>query len=420
MNSTTAFQKSTAYLQFLCEELPERSVGSEGNRCATAFFQQTVSALGWETDTTLLEVMDWQEKGATLRAGERVFEVRVSPYALGCAVKARLMSAATLEELERQDVAGSVLLLHGELAREQLMPKNFVFYNPQEHQHIIALLEQKQPAALVCATGRNAAVAGGVYPFPLIEDGDFDIPSVYLTAEDGQELLSCVGTIVQLESRSDRIPAQAYQVIARRGENPDQRIVISAHIDAKKGTPGAMDNASGVVVLLLLAEHLRSYQGGITLELIPFNGEDYYAVPGQMAFLRQNQGRLHTIRLNINIDGAGYREGKTALSFFNLPEALHAHMVQILTRYKGLTEGAPWYQGDHSIFLQQGIPAVAVTSQWYLENMETQDITHTLKDCPEIVDPWKLVEVAEALSAFIHGLADAPQDRFLRDSSPSL
>ncbi len=415
MNAKQAFQKCTAYLRFLCEELPERSVGSEGNRRATAFFQQTVAALGWETDSISLEVMDWQEDGATLRAGERAFEVRVSPYAPGCVVEAHLMSAATLEELERQDVAGSVLLLHGELAREQLMPKNFVFYNPQEHQRIIALLEQKQPAALVCATGRNAAVAGGVYPFPLIEDGDFDIPSVYMTEEEGQALLSWVGTIVHLESRSERIPAQAQQVIARRGEHPDHRIVISAHIDAKKGTPGAMDNATGVAVLLLLAEHLQSYRGETTLELIPFNGEDYYAVPGQMAFLRQNQGRLHTIRLNINIDGAGYKEGKTALSFFNLPEALQAHAAQTLTRFEGLTEGAPWYQGDHSIFIQQGIPAVAVTSQWFLENMETQEITHTSKDRLEMVDPWKLVEIAEALSALIHGLADAAQDRFLRE-----
>ncbi|MEZ4997668.1 MAG: hypothetical protein R2758_09480 [Bacteroidales bacterium] len=32
---------------------------------------------------------------------------------------------------------------------------------------------------MIGATGRSSALAGGVYPFPLIEDGDFDIPSVY-------------------------------------------------------------------------------------------------------------------------------------------------------------------------------------------------------------------------------------------------
>jgi len=33
--------------------------------------------------------------------------------------------------------AGWVLLLRGEIAKEQLMPKNFTFYNPDEHKRII-------------------------------------------------------------------------------------------------------------------------------------------------------------------------------------------------------------------------------------------------------------------------------------------
>ncbi|MBK9392004.1 MAG: M28 family peptidase [Bacteroidetes bacterium] len=34
-------------------------------------------------------------------------------------------------------------------------------------------------------------------------------------------------------------------------------MVVTAHIDAKKGTPGAIDNATGVIVLLLLSELQR-------------------------------------------------------------------------------------------------------------------------------------------------------------------
>ena len=89
-----------------------------------------------------------------------------------------------------------------------LMPKNFVFYNPEEHQKIIALLEKGEPKAIICATGRNAALAGGVYPFPLIEDGDFNIPSVYMTEEEGKKLIQYAGKNIFLESRSRRIPGR--------------------------------------------------------------------------------------------------------------------------------------------------------------------------------------------------------------------
>jgi aminopeptidase YwaD len=401
MKKDKLYQKCVSYLKTLCEEIPERSVGSEGNRRATSFFEKELSSLGWQTEMSELDVIDWEDGGATLQVADQSFNVLVSPYALGCSVQAPLISVSCLEELERQDITGKILLLHGDIAKEQLMPKNFVFYNPEEHQKTIALLEQMQPAAIISATSRNAALAGGVYPFPLIEDGDFDIPSVYMTEEKGGKLLSYIGKPAMLQSRSTRIPAKAYNVVARKGKNMDERIVITAHIDAKKGTPGAIDNATGVVVLLILAELLKDYDGDRLLEIVAFNGEDYYAVPGQMDYIRKNQERFDNIVLNINIDGAGYKEGYSAFSFFDVPEAIRAKANEMLARFDGITEGILWPQGDHSIFIQYGCPAIAVSSQWFVEHIDSQDITHTPKDNLDIVDCRKVVEITEALNWFV-------------------
>ena len=63
-----------------------------------------------------------------------------------------------------------------------------------------------------------------------------------------------------------------------------QKITVFAHIDAKDGTPGALDNGAGVVVLLLLAELLQDYDGGVELELVALNGEDYYSAAGEMQY----------------------------------------------------------------------------------------------------------------------------------------
>ena len=183
---------------------------------------------------------------------------------------------------------------------------------------------------------------------------------------------------------------------------------MTAHIDAKKGSPGAIDNATGVVALLLLAERLKDYDGGRLLEIAAFNGEDYYAASGQMDYIRKNQGQFGNIVLNINIDGAGYKEGKSAFSFFDVPEDLRAAADAMLEQFDGLTEGMPWPQGDHSIFIQQGCPAIAVSSQWFIEHIDSQDITHTPKDNPDIVDCRKVVEIAEALNGFIRKSAEIP------------
>ena len=389
------------YLEKLCQDIQQRPVGSEGNRQATAFFQEVVEDFDWDVVSTPFQAMDWQDEGAELWIGGKNFQIFSSPYSKGCSLETNLIKAGSVEELEKIDAAGKLLLLHGELTQEQLMPKNFVFYNPEEHQQVIALLEKKEPGAILAATSRNAALAGGVYPFPLIEDGDFQIPSVYLTGEEGKKLLQKVGQVGTLKSDARRIQTEGYNLVARKGQDHNRRIAISAHIDAKINTPGAIDNATGVIVLLLLAEKFKDYQGDMMIELLPFNGEDYYAASGQMIYLEQNQGRFEEILININIDGAGFHEGPSSFSPFNLGERTQQSLDEVLTSMEDIDEGGPWYQGDHSIFLQQGVPAIAVSSKWFLENIDSQEITHTPKDHPAIVNCDKLVDITEALHKFI-------------------
>jgi aminopeptidase YwaD len=389
------------YLHFLCKEIAERSVGTEGNRKATAFFEKVISSFGWGTERQEFDAMDWEDGGAALLAEDKNFDVLVSPYSNGIITTAVLTAASTMTELESLDAKDKIILLHGEIAREQLMPKNFVFYNPENHQKTNSLLENGGAKAIIAATGRNASLAGGVYPFPLIEDGDFDVPSVYMTEEEGLTLLPYVGKEIKLESISKRIMGNGCNIIARKGSNPTSRIIVTAHIDAKKGTPGAIDNATGIVILLLLAELLGDYCGDKQIEIVALNGEDYYAVPGQMQYITKNHENFDDILLNINIDGAGYKTGDTAFSFFGLPDDISQKVSRIMDEFPDITEGVQWPQGDHSIFVQYGRPAIAVSSQWFINNIDSQDITHTQKDNMEIVDINKLPAIAKAIKRLI-------------------
>ncbi len=401
MDSSDLNEKCRKWLKTLCVDIKERTTGSHGNRDATRFFREHLEALGWETESQGFEAVDWIDGGATFHAGNKEFNVLVSPWSTGCSVKAELESASTISELENRDFKGKIILLHGEIAGEQLMPKNFVFYNPESHQRIISLLENSGAKAIICATGRNAALAGGVYPFPLIEDGDFNVPSVYMTEEEGKRLRGFSGKEVILDSRSERIPGKGYNVTGRKGKQGTDRIVITAHIDSKKGSPGAIDNATGVVIMLLLAGLLKDYSGKRQIEIVAFNGEDYYSVPGQMAWIMANQGKFENILFNINIDGAGYKEGKSAFSYYDLPDPVRDIVSRVIEKHPGITEGKPWPQGDHSIFLHYGRPAIAISSEWFIENVNSQDITHTPKDNIGIVDFGKLAEIAAALSDLI-------------------
>ncbi len=393
-------QQAAAHLHKLCVEIPERVVGSSGNRTATDYVAGQLQQFGFAVTCDEFACMDWSHGDVRLTMDDGTeFPAQISPYALAADVRGTLVAASTLEELVALDANGTLLLLRDDLTREQLMPKNFTFYNPEHHQQLIALLEAKQPAAILAATDRDPGLAGGISPFPLIEDGDFDIPSCYMTDAEGEALAAHVGRRLHLLMEATRAPASGCNVIGRKGASVE-RMVFCAHVDAKENTPGALDNASGVIVVLLLAELLQDYQRNAGLELLVFNGEDYYSAPGEIDYVNKNQGRFEEVTLAVNMDGAGYREGPTAFSFYGCPPALEAGLRQAFAGQPGIEEGPAWYQSDHSVFIQQDRPAVALTSAVFLYEI-TVHITHTPKDRPELVAVEKLTALARALAEFI-------------------
>jgi aminopeptidase YwaD len=171
--------------------------------------------------------------------------------------------------------------------------------------------------------------------------------------------------------------------------------VVCAHIDAKQGTPGALDNGTGVVILLVLAELMKDYRGQHELEIVAINGEDYYAASGEIQYVDRMQDRWDEILLAINMDGAGFHQGRTEYSLYECPEEISTSVQNVFSTRKEFVEGAQWYQSDHSIFIQNGRPAVAITSDNFIEL--STNITHTPKDHPDLVDTGKLVNIAEAI-----------------------
>ena len=397
--------KAAEYLDELCLRYPDRHVGGEGNEAGNALFERVAVAVGFAVESIEFECVEWLRGKVVLEAAGERFEAHAGPYSLPCDLEAPLAVVDSVEELERGSFEGVVLLVAGELAREQVMPKGFDFYNPDEHRRIVAAFERQRPSAIVAATGRNPSLAGGLYPFPLLEDADFDIPNAYLTDVAGAKLAALAGESVRLRIDSGRAPARAQQLIARREGSGPGRVVVSAHIDSKEGTPGALDNASGVAALLLLAEALGDHCGTLTVELVPFNGEDYYAAPGQKLYLAHNRSSLGDIVLEMNLDGAGFVGKRTSVSTYGCSEELQDIIRKAIARRAGLAEGPSWFQSDHAIFAMHGVPALAITSENFLEL--STEYTHTARDLPELVDPGIVAEAAAFLADVIERIDEA-------------
>ncbi len=275
--------------------------------------------------------MDYACETASLSCGDLNFEVFASPYSPACNVLAETVVVSTVEELQTTDFAGRILILRGSICEEQIMPKNFIFYNPEEHQQIISLLEAQKPAGIVAATKRNPELAGALDPFPLFVDGDFDIASVY-----------CADAL-----------------------------------------------ASGLEALAGREMLLR------------IDGEDHYSAGGQMDYLSRYGEELSAIIVAINLDAVGYIKGESAYSFYECEPEIEEKMENVF-RLHGLKQGEQWYSGDHMVFVQNEVQAVAISSENLMEILTS--IAHTSVDTPHLVDCNKLVEIATALNDVVRTL----------------
>lgn len=358
----------------------ERLTGSLKNKEIAEYAKSYFEKNGYHAEEQNFACIDWNENGVELLFNDKKIRAEASYYSPGCQVKAEYVKISTIADLEKTNLENKIAILLGELTAEQLMPKSFTFYNPEHHQKIISLLENKNPAAIVTIVDNDTSV---------FEDGDFNIPSAYISKDEGEKILKEEGTIY-LTIRAERTLSTGSNIIARINEDKTKKIVITAHLDTKYGIPGALDNGTGIAILLFLSNLIKPEMTDYCLELLLLNGEDYYSTPGQIKYMEEYLNQENNIDLAVNCDGIGLKNSKTTISKMGLPAEKEIIINQLIEQSEDLIIIEPWVEGDHMLFQMSNIAAIALTSENIFEMID--NIIHTKKDRIELVDYEKIYE----------------------------
>jgi len=99
-------------------------------------------------------------------------------------------------------------------------------------------------------------------------------------------------------------------------ENPETIWVVGGHYDAVHNTQGAVDNASGAIVVLQTLNVLRAYRFRDTIRFILFDAEEGGLV-GSSRHAQRARLRGDDIRLLINLDLPGWRTAPLNAAFAN-------------------------------------------------------------------------------------------------------
>jgi len=131
---------------------------------------------------------------------------------------------------------------------------------------------------------------------------------IYLDSIDFSNFQSHDILNYQLEIKGHYRQMKSPNVIATIGkeENYDDEIIIGAHLDSYRKSPGANDNGSGIGVMLELARYFKSKKSEMNanIKFIAFGAEEL-GVLGSRQYVSKHAKSLKKCRLVFNIDDIG-------------------------------------------------------------------------------------------------------------------
>ncbi len=374
----TIGEQALEHVRHLSVDIGTRPIGSAANRAAADDICRIFERCSLTVETQDIPCPDWSVEKASLVLNGEFLEASVNTFSPSCDIGASILPICTPAELEQAEITGRIPVLYGDMAQTELATKGGIYVSDRDRR-IIQLLEERHPAGIITVNPTLYA------RWRLIEDFDLDIPSVTVSASSGLKLLKSPGAVVQMKIAASRIPSHTSNVIGRLPGAIPERIVFCAHYESKVDTPGAYDNATGVGILLTLAETLSQRKHRHTLEWIAFTGEEGAGL-GDMEYARRLENEFDQVAAAINIDGVGPYTGTTTAATFSASPDFDALVDAAIQKIPGMIRVDPWPASDHYIFYSHGVPSIALTSRGI------RDIYHTVSDTVEWISAEKLAE----------------------------
>ncbi|WP_316819609.1 M28 family metallopeptidase [Pedobacter gandavensis] len=212
----------------------------------------------------------------------------------------------------------------------------------------------------------------------------------YTVIEVAAKAISTLPEKIEIDIENKFIPAfPASNICAlvKGTKKPDSILLITAHYDhlgsLGKDTyfPGANDNASGVALLLNLAEHYAKNPQPYTMAFICFAAEEIGLI-GSKYFTEHPLIELNKIRFLTNLDMVGTGEnGITVVNATIHPKEFE--LLQQLNRDKKylpkINARGKAANSDHYFFTEKGVPAFFMYTQGGIAAYhDTYDLAKTL------------------------------------------
>jgi carboxypeptidase Q len=305
------------------------------------------------------------------------------------------------------DVSGKIVLVHTVV----LKTWNDLFAEYSNAPPVIALAAKGKATAVAFIATREHDI---LYRHTNASAGEIDrLPMVIVAREDGERIarLLAAGNLVWTDlSIPNQIggPIKSSNVVAeiRGSENPDEFVILGAHLDSWELGTGALDNGcnAALVVDALRAIKASGVKPRRTIRFILFSGEEQGLIGSRLYAYNHRAELDKAVGVVIYDSGTGKTTGFSIggrKDIYYAAKELIAPLAQF--DVKELKNTMEWGT-DHFDFMLEGVPTFVADQQEanYLENYHAVSDTYDKVDFPQLKK-----HVAEAAALSVE-LADLP------------
>lgn len=268
--------------------LGPRPVGEPGHARALDWLEERLAALGYRVTRQPVTLERPFDLGGTLTVGG----LRVPAHALygagGGEQSGRLVplpGGLSPGAMEARGLRGQIALLRCQDWEDTELSRGEIVGRATQAGALGLVLVQD------CGVARLERV--GATPLPL----------VWVSAEDGERVWARAGQEADLVSKVERREVTGANLIAARVEAKPE-IVVGAHLDSVNASPGANDNASGVLAVLEAARRVAGTPLAGQVWFVLFDGEED-GLYGSRTFVDAHRFPLRQTRAMLNLDMVG-------------------------------------------------------------------------------------------------------------------
>ncbi|NLW50726.1 MAG: M28 family peptidase [Candidatus Brocadiaceae bacterium] len=334
------------YCEHLVETWPNRWTGSPGERESGDWMEAQLAAMGYETRQMRFPCPGWEFEGEEMYLEGRPIEAGAQFYSVGCDVTAPLAPVRPDGTGGFSgDVAGRIALVR-ESETNEVTDRNPLLLNLEAAGAVGAVMQSVLP---------------DTYSTKMFRTPESKLPAMGVSGEVGPQLFEAAGKDVRMVIRARQTESTTGNVFGEKGPEDGPVILVCAHHEASPNSPGASDDASGIGVVLAIAQRFAGAECGARLRFVGWGGHEF-GVFGSKWYVDNCRDEALKVKRLLVFDVVGAPDSRPRISVCGsegLQRQVGAYAerrsdVAFVVRNRG--------GGDASTFVPIGVEAVSIGS----------------------------------------------------------